>query len=371
MILGRRAQEDGSYLDTFDALVRRVLLILLVVGGPTIVVMLLVLGPDEPVVRWGYPLLALALVVYAVVLLRRPARVVGLSRVTLAVLEAAWVAGMAVQVATATDVDVAWADLSPTFFMVVVIFVVLGFLFFGPRGALWNAGAVAAAVLGAGLWALLGVDGGSRHVADLVRFCVALVVVALFLHVLARAQGRLAVAMIAAERATQEALQMRDMAYLDPLTGIANRRRLVEELSFQAARTGPGTPVAVVYLDLDRFKAINDEHGHAVGDEVLCEVAAVASRQVRQGDLVGRLGGEEFVVVAPGATYERALALAERLRVALRAEVGVGRGLLVTASFGVTMLRPRETASAVLDRVDGLMYEAKAAGRDQVAGVGE
>ena len=66
---------------------------------------------------------------------------------------------------------------------------------------------------------------------------------------------------------------MRDMAYLDALTGVANRRRLVEELSFQSSRALPGHPVAVVYFDLDRFKAINDEHGHAVGDRILAEVA--------------------------------------------------------------------------------------------------
>ncbi len=365
----REHDADVSYRDTFNELVRRVLVIALAVGCPTILVMIVLLGPSEPVVRWGYPPLLVVLLVYAFVLARRPARVVGFSRITLAALEAVWVAGMAARVATADDVDVAWLNLFPTFFMAVVLFVVLGFLFFGPRGALWNAGAVTASVLGAGLAALLAVDGGTRHVAALVRFCVALAIIALFLHVLARAQGRLAVAVVAAQRAAEEALHMRDMAYLDPLTGIANRRRLVEELSFQAAGAGPDAPVAVVYFDLDRFKAINDEHGHAVGDEVLCAVAAVAAAQVRRDDVVGRLGGEEFVVVAPGTTYEQGLALAERLRVALP-DVGAARGIEVTASFGVTMLRPGETPSSVLDRVDALMYEAKAGGRDRVAGTG-
>lgn len=359
---------DGTYQVALSDLVRRVHVVALAVGLPALVVMFLILGPRDPMVRWGYPPIAVLLVTYAWVLLRRPARAVTFSRATLVALEAVWVAGIAVRVRTAEDVDATWLSLFPTYFMVVVLFLVLGFLFFGPRGALTNAAGLTVGVVGAGVVALLVTDGGEPYALPVVRFGVALAVLAVFLHVLARAQGRLALAMLAAQRAAEEALQMRDMAYLDALTGIANRRRLVEELSHQSTRTGPAHPVAVVYFDLDRFKQVNDRLGHAVGDEVLCRVATLAASLVRRDDVVGRLGGEEFVVVAPGSSYESGLRLAERLRAALPAEVGGDLGVSVTASFGVTMLQPGETASSVLDRVDGLMYEAKAAGRDRVTG---
>lgn len=358
---------DLAHRDSLSSLIRRSLLISIALGCPSIVAMIVVVGPTDPVVRWTYPPMLVHLLVYAWVLAFRPERAVAFSRVTLVVFETAWVGAMVVSVHT-EPVAQAWEGLFPTFYVGLVIFLIVGFLFFGSRAALVNAGGVVAAVVVATLVAFGLVPGGGRHVLPLLRFALALVVVALLLHVLSRAKARLALAVAAAQRATEEALQMRDMAYLDPLTGVANRRRLVEELSFQSSRAIPDHPVAVVYFDLDRFKSINDEHGHTVGDEVLCTVAEVCVAEVRHHDLVGRLGGEEFVIISPGTDYPAALQLAERLRATLPTELRRVMGIPLTASFGVTMLQLGESASAVLDRVDGLMYEAKNRGRDQVSG---
>jgi diguanylate cyclase (GGDEF)-like protein len=161
---------------------------------------------------------------------------------------------------------------------------------------------------------------------------------------------------------------MREMAYRDALTGAANRRRLEDELAYQGRVVRSGLDVALVYLDLDRFKTVNDEHGHVVGDRVLIAVAVVLEQHVRSGDLVARPGGEEFVVVAPGLAPEDAREMAERLRVALPAAVERDAGVRVTASFGVTALRADEEPARALDRVDALMYRAKRDGRDRVAG---
>lgn len=367
---GRRRDDDlrALYRDNLTDLVRRVIVVSLGVGVPTIVVLWFLLAPRDPVVRWGYPPLLVHLLVYGWVLLRRPAQVLTFSRVTLLLLEALWTASMVVRLRGAPDVHTGWDSLFPTVFMSMVIYVVIGYLFLSPRRALANAGAVVVGVLAAGLVGLLPLEGGREYVLPLVRYCIGVVVLSLLLHVLSRAKARLALAVADAHRAAAEVVEMRDMAYMDALTGLANRRRLVEELSFQSSRTVPGHPVAVVFFDLDRFKAINDEHGHAIGDEVLCRVADLAVRLVRKGDVVGRLGGEEFVIVAPGTDYEHALQLAERVRSVLPLDVGEAMGFPVTASFGVSMLQLGESASDVLRRVDGLMYQAKAAGRDHVSG---
>ncbi len=364
------AGTGGAVRSTMVDLSRRVLVIGIAVGIPTMLVVGAARGDDDPVVRYAYPPIVAYLLLYCWVLLRRPESVVAFSRVTLVLFEVIWIAGMAWTLAVAgggaEDLDEAWTGLFPFFFLSMVIFVIVGYLFLSAKAGLLHAGAVVLAVLGAGVAALTGVPDGTGLMPAVLRYCIYLAVIALLLFVLSQAKVRLALAVAAAHRATAEVLEMRDMAYLDPLTAVANRRRLIEELSFQSSRVRPDHPVAVVYFDLDRFKAVNDTYGHAMGDEVLCRVAAVATGMLRREDVVGRLGGEEFVVVAPGTSRPDALALAERLREALPRDVGSALGVQVTASFGVSMLRPGESASAALDRVDGLMYDAKAGGRDRV-----
>ncbi len=153
------------------------------------------------------------------------------------------------------------------------------------------------------------------------RYGVYLGVFLVLLLVLSRAKEHVASAVADAARADATASRMRDMAYLDELTGIANRRRFLEELGYQAGLVGPSHPVCVVYFDLDNFKQVNDAFGHDVGDRVLRVVAEVAGRIVRDGDVLARLGGEEFALVAPATDHEQAVQLAERLRQALPREL--------------------------------------------------
>lgn len=363
------------YRESLNALLRTVLMVALTVGVPVIVAMILLLGPSDPVVAWGFPPLVVHLVVFAWVLLRRPQLTVAFSRVTLVLVETAWVVSFWYRLLAAPDVDTGWESLFPTSFMGLVVFLVVGFLVLGTRAALVNVAAVLIGVLGVGLGTLGYLGGSPARMLDLVRYVIYLLVIALLLHVLSRAKGRLAVAVAEAqqasaraEHAAAEARRLREFAYLDPLTGVANRRRLIEELNHQAERVGPDLPVAVVFFDLDEFKAVNDEHGHVVGDEVLCHVADLTARTVRQDDLVARLGGEEFVVVAPGTDRTAATRLADRVRAAMPEHTAKRAGIAVTASFGVVMLRRGELATEVLGRVDRLMYDAKSAGRDRVVG---
>jgi diguanylate cyclase (GGDEF)-like protein len=177
----------------------------------------------------------------------------------------------------------------------------------------------------------------------------------------------LALALLAArQRRTSHA--MRSLALTDELTGLPNRRDVLNRLRPLLAQPGAGA-CAVLLADLDHFKRINDEHGHLVGDEVLRLVAAQLTDAVRDPVFVGRLGGEEFLVVLPDAELEAARQVAERIRERL-AGIDTRRlapNLPLTVSIGVAVCVPtRDTVSSMLSRADAALYDAKRSGRNRV-----
>jgi diguanylate cyclase (GGDEF)-like protein len=157
-------------------------------------------------------------------------------------------------------------------------------------------------------------------------------------------------------------------ASTDALTGLPNRRALQDALArmvAQAARSD--RPLAAIGIDLDHFKDVNDRFGHDMGDAVLAHVGTLLAASVRAGDLVGRVGGEEFVVLAPDTGVDGARTLAESLRAALAREVVPGLDRDVTGSFGVAVLPDHaDSAAALLRLADRALYAAKSAGRDRV-----
>ena len=169
--------------------------------------------------------------------------------------------------------------------------------------------------------------------------------------------------------------ELRTKAETDALTGIRNRAafdELVTEHWEQRASGATRTPIGLIMSDVDKFKAVNDTFGHQVGDEILKHVAKTLEGASRSGsDIVCRYGGEEFVVIAPGASYEELEAISERLRVAV-AEMTVptagAGGLSVTASFGaawVEYIPQGMAADHLLAVADRNLYLAKEAGRDR------
>jgi diguanylate cyclase (GGDEF)-like protein len=159
-----------------------------------------------------------------------------------------------------------------------------------------------------------------------------------------------------------------EMAQVDPLTRLFNRRRLEEDLRLESARAMRyGRPVAVVMIDMDHFKRLNDTLGHQRGDEVLQEVAALLQDEVRADDTVYRYGGEELFVLARETTSDAAADLAERLRAAIERRF-TAQGLAgVTASFGVAELPGDATTEhSVIAEADRALYEAKRLGRNTV-----
>jgi diguanylate cyclase (GGDEF)-like protein len=159
-------------------------------------------------------------------------------------------------------------------------------------------------------------------------------------------------------------------ALVDGLTGIANRRHCEDTLTAEIARADRlGTPLTLVLADLDDFKLVNDVHGHATGDDVLREFAAVLRQTVRDTDVAGRWGGEEFLLLLPGTDAEGGANLGDRVRTALHERSFLGRDgsvVTVTCSFGVAQHQPGETERAFFAAADRALYRAKHEGKNRV-----
>jgi len=169
--------------------------------------------------------------------------------------------------------------------------------------------------------------------------------------------------------------RIKELTIVDDHTGLYNARHLYRTLESEVARSGRyGRPFSVVFLDLDRFKIVNDRHGHQVGSAALKEVGELLRRALRSADVPIRYGGDEFVLLLPEADRAQALGVAERIRAQLEAARFLGdRGLdvRVTASFGVaTFPEDGATAEAVLGAADAAMYRVKQRSRNGVESAG-
>lgn len=160
--------------------------------------------------------------------------------------------------------------------------------------------------------------------------------------------------------------RMRHEALHDPLTGVANRTLLRDRLEHVLARSERGHgATAVLFIDLDNFKGVNDRHGHATGDAVLVESARRLQAAVRPGDTVARMGGDEFVAVCEDVDIESAMTVGQRLQEALRPPMSAGgRELRLSASIGVAL--GENDPDALLANADAASYRAKAAGRGRI-----
>jgi diguanylate cyclase (GGDEF)-like protein len=159
----------------------------------------------------------------------------------------------------------------------------------------------------------------------------------------------------------------RTAATVDTLTGLANRRGVARAFEEAMAHVRGGGRYAVLLLDVDHFKSINDLLGHQSGDRVLAQIGRIIAESVRGVDVAGRFGGEEFIVLLRDASRERALQVAERLRYAIEAGgLNYADGKPVTVSVGVAYARPADQTGDVVERADRALYRAKNAGRNKV-----
>lgn len=174
-------------------------------------------------------------------------------------------------------------------------------------------------------------------------------------------------------RLTEAVERVESIAVRDELTGLYNRRFLLEFLGRETARTlRSGGAYSVCLIDIDHFKSINDSFGHAAGDSVLKHFAATTGADMRGADVLGRLGGEEFLVVLPNTDIQGAVNSAERIRRAVEASTfpGLPAGRKVTVTAGVARSTANENPSALLARADRALYQGKDAGRNTIVAAG-
>ncbi len=163
--------------------------------------------------------------------------------------------------------------------------------------------------------------------------------------------------------------QVQELVHYDELTRVFNRRTLTQRLEQERSRAErTGAALSVAMMDLDHFKAVNDTHGHAAGDEVLRKFAETVLGAMRETDVFGRYGGEEFLLILTATAPGAATPALERIRAALAAADwgALAPGLAVTVSMGVAGFRKEETIGEVLHRADTALYEAKHAGRNRI-----
>lgn len=173
-------------------------------------------------------------------------------------------------------------------------------------------------------------------------------------------------AYVYAHRNHSQRRRLRHLATIDPLTGIKNRRSMDEELNLAAANAErSGLPYALVILDLDHFKKINDRYGHRIGDEVLTDLVALLEHNTRRSDYIFRYGGEEFVLLLPGVDGASARTVMASLQAVIQKRLRHPGGS-VTASFGVAQLGHGESVASWLARADSALYAAKESGRNRV-----
>lgn len=342
-------------LDSGASVFARLMLVVSVIAG------LAHLGFIALFLRVGVPALALANVasvlvyVLTAILIRRGR----LNLATLLILLEVLVHGV---VATAT---IGWAAGFHHYLLLVIPVVIVGAYY---RYALRLAWSFAAALL------YLGLDVTYRQATPAVAVPAPLVdglhyinlaTVLLMLGVLATVYQRL---VTVAER------RLHELACTDPLTQLRNRRFMMEVAQHEAAVVERGgRPLSVLLGDIDHFKRINDQHGHAVGDGVLRAIARVLRDGVREVDHVARWGGEEFLVLLPGTELEEAQQVADRLRAAVQAlaDVEGRRELGLSITLGLAELRPGESIEQALMRADRALYEGKQAGRNRVVLAGQ
>ena len=166
--------------------------------------------------------------------------------------------------------------------------------------------------------------------------------------------------------------EVRRESMLDPLTKIFNRKCFDEGLAqAMTEATRSGEPLALILVDIDHFKRFNDTYGHQTGDQVLRLVAMTLKSNIKGRDLAARYGGEEFVAILPSTDLDGAVIVADNIRKAIQAKELLKRSTneklgRITASFGVAMFRPEDTANTLIERADRCLYAAKHAGRNRV-----
>ncbi len=349
-------------VDRRDGMRRRIYLSCLIIGMPMLVAVWFVRRDVDPFIAVAYPPYAFSQAIVLVGLLRRRMDVHSAERIVLIGTVLTYLSALAFGVWTAADLMLLREQTTVSSLLTITLMPMLAYVVFETQKALRTSlGILIAYILIVGSRLVPEVLSGQlgAQVVDYLSIMVFLGTSIGLLHVLAQVKEQ-------AAEARSTAASMVALANTDVLTGIANRRQLLEVLGRpRAVPTGTGGTTAVILLDLDRFKSVNDTWGHDAGDAVLTWVASALSEEMGQDDVVGRWGGEEFLIIVPDTSADQVAQLAERCRTAIAtADIPVVGS--ITVSLGVAVHRRGESVWELLRRADDALYRAKAAGRDQV-----
>lgn len=321
------------------------------------------LAPTDTYSKPGYLLLALYLSWALWSLLTRGRPVEQLMKTSFWVTAVFWLGLMALRLYGHAEPLEGVQRLSPTLYMVLIALTMVAHLLFSTQTALKASLGILTGTLLLSLGWLFEKAAMGQYGQALVRLLTyeaVLAVSILLLYALSKYKDDYAEAMLETER-------MRRLAYADVLTDLPNRRHLEEALEQRQSLTlRPEHPLSVILFDIDRFKEVNDRYGHIVGDQVLQRMSSLVRTLLRTGDVFGRWGGEEFLIIAPETGLEQADALADRLRQAIE-EHDFGVGVSITASFGVATHSEGGAIDDLVHKADELLYQAKSAGRNRIS----
>ena len=311
--------------------------------------------PEEGFIRWLYPLFILMCASWAW-RLYRGAHLGRIERETLSTVTIFFTLKLGYYLFWGS-LEHNWVEIESTYWVMAFVMVLLYIVFDARKGLAYSL-ALAVVTLILGLLRLGGEVAQGQHRAEFLAFVrseVRLLAMAGLLYALAIVKDQLAFA-------NRQVEEMHALARTDPLTGLPNRLALSEKLE-EASHRIHG--LYVVLLDIDRFKQINDRFGHISGDEVLKEVGRRLRASIRKHDVLGRWGGEEFMIIMRGENQQDVLAAVERLRedIAFWPFEKVGT---VSASFGVAEGHMGDGIHALVERADRALYEAKRLGRNRV-----
>jgi len=309
--------------------------------------------------RYVFPALSVYLALVLGVLLPDRGSLAVVERSGFWVLAIIWLSSMAIGLSEIEDDRQAWDSLSPWVFMNMTLLVVLAYLWYETN---WAMGASLLVPVASSVIGVVRFWGNGEFLGLLFQYEGYVVVIAAFTYLLARSRDSLLTSRVHAER-------MRVLAFEDSLTGLHNRRSVADRLRGLLAQKRSLDRLSVIFFDLDGLKHINDSYGHDAGDRVLRDVAELAREHVPTEGILGRWGGDEFLVLLPGISTGEARDIAELIRLEL-ASYNTD-GIQVTASFGVLEASTDASGEDVLRAVDDLLYRAKRSGRDRVAAAPE
>ena len=354
MSLPEKSSEEKIHLlyQQFDRRRRLFYLMASLASFPAILAVWLQHRQESPFIAWAYPLLMVSLLIWSLALLWQRIPLTIIERSVLTGISLLFLSKFIFLLLFSKDLQSQWAEIEAIFWVFVFLFII-SFMTFRRDLAFEYCLTIIALSLGVGMWYFWGFS--HPLWVEFVRLEVRIAGIALLIFLLARAKDEL-------NQTIAEVSRIRHIAYTDVLTQLPNRRAitaLIEEHLLHKRK------LAVILADVDHFKRINDTFGHETGDRVLREVGECLHTQLRASDVIGRWGGEEFIILVLENQPQRVDQLTTRLRDVIQAHPFTGN-IPITLSFGVTLMSDHDTLKTLVNRADVALYRAKNNGRNRV-----